>query len=63
LRPSTAVGGYIGPGVDAREAHPIPLCWSCAVPPCDDEMVGESMLMSSLTVDDSARGKVGGGGV
>jgi hypothetical protein len=62
LSPSTAVGGYIGPGVEAREAHPIPLCWSCGLP-WDDEMVGESMLMSSLTADDSARGKAGGGGV
>jgi hypothetical protein len=63
LRPSAAVGGYIGPGVDAREVHPIPLLWSGAANPCEDEIVGESILMSSLTADDSARAKVGGGGV
>ena len=28
LRPSAAVGGYMGPGVEAREAHPMLLPWS-----------------------------------
>ena len=51
LSASAAVGGCIGPGVDARDAPPL-------VP-----IVGESILMSSLIADDSARGKDGGGGV
>jgi hypothetical protein len=55
---SAAVGGCIGPGVDAREVQPLLLC-SVPVAP----MVGESMLMSSLIADDSARGNDGGGGV
>jgi hypothetical protein len=62
FRPSAAVGGNIAPGVDARETHP-KLMGSGTAVPCDDEMVGESMLMSSLIADDSARGNVGGGGV
>jgi hypothetical protein len=63
LSPSAAVGGNMGPGVEARDAQPIPLLWSCPLGPCEDEIVGESMLMSSLTAEDSARGKLGGGGV
>jgi hypothetical protein len=31
--------------------------------PFDADMIGESMLMSSLIAEDSARGKLGGGGV
>ena len=52
---SAAVGGCIGPGVDARDA---PLCSAPVV-----GLVGESMLMSSLIADDSPRWNDGGGGV
>lgn len=63
LRPSAAVGGYIAPGVEARDVQPSPLPWSGTGIPCEDEIVGESILISSLTADDSARGNEGGGGV
>lgn len=47
FKASAAVGGCIAPGVDALDAPP--------------PIVGESMFMSSLIADDSARGKDGGG--
>lgn len=59
--PSAAEGGFIWPGVEARDAHPL-FC-SCAMFSLKDEMVGESMFISSLIADDSAREKDGGGGV
>jgi hypothetical protein len=63
LRPSAAVGGNIDCGVDARDVHPKLIFSAVMAGPFDADMIGESMLMSSLIADDSARAKLGGGGV
>ena len=59
LSASAAVGGFIGPGVDARDVQPVFPPKSMGVAP----MVGESKLMSSLIAEEPARANLGGGGV
>lgn len=63
--PSAAVGGFMDCGVDAREVQPRLTLWSGAgiSLPLFADMMGESIFMSSLIADDSARGNDGGGGV
>lgn len=70
FNPSAAVKGARGCGVDERDIAPgctNPSDAAVVVPEGrdvdPDETVGESMLMSSLTAEDPARGKDGGGGV
>lgn len=70
FKPSAAVKGIIGCGVDERDTNP-----GCANPSDItgaaaevrdvevEETVGESMLMSSLMAEEPARGNEGGGGV
>ena len=61
--PSAAVGGNIDCGVEARDVHPRLMFSAVIGGPLDADMIGESMLISSLIAEDSARGKLGGGGV
>ncbi len=52
-------------GVDAREVQPRLILWSGAGMPLPlfDDMIGESIVMSSLIAEDSAWQNEGGGGV